>query len=164
MRCSSCTKLSRYVSSEPDGCAGTSSGRTHLNELLVGCVPLAPASGKSATSIRSVVSASVCVCKCSNPIDSARLPTSTTAFALNFDAAPPTACTDNGAAAPSPSGGMRGVFRPVFPPKSIDSPYPTHQCKHSTGARSRPRNGGELPANTAPLTSFMPVPPTFTSQ
>ena len=28
-------------------------------------------------------------------------------------------------------------------------------------------NGGELPANTAPLTlhtSFMPVPPTFTSQ
>ena len=34
----------------------------------------------------------------------------------------------------------------------------------STAARSRPRNGGVLPASTAPPTSFMLLPPTFTSQ
>ena len=36
--------------------------------------------------------------------------------------------------------------------------------KRSTAARSRPRNGGELAASTAPPTSFMLVPPTFTTQ
>ena len=33
-----------------------------------------------------------------------------------------------------------------------------------TAARSRPRNGGELPAKLAPLTSSMLVPPTSASQ
>ena len=39
-----------------------------------------------------------------------------------------------------------------------------HHRPSSSRSAARSRNGGELPASTAPPTSFMPVPPTFTSQ
>jgi hypothetical protein len=39
-----------------------------------------------------------------------------------------------------------------------------HHYASPMAARSRPRNGGELPAKPAPPTSFMLVPPTLTSQ